>query len=143
MDKYISGCVKGLKENNPNLTVKKANRAMGNGIVITDKTGTIKKAKFYHSKSYHEFPAGWHTLREDDLNDIDIDYFIFNLEHEGEFFTFIFTRSEILNYIKNKEKDLADQYYFYFQLRENKIVECRDGEVDVSKYLNRWKVVSM
>lgn len=132
-----------LSKKNPDFIFDKASRAMGSGIVITDKaTGELKKAKFYHSGGYNEdFPASWHTLSEDDVNDNTIDYFIFNLEDKGLFYSFIFTSQEIKQYIKGKVKDQNNKYYFYFQIKNGKVLECRDGDNDVSQYLNRWKIV--
>lgn len=133
-----------LKENNSNILVDKGNRAMGSGIVITDeKTGVLKKAKFYHSKSFHDdFPAGWHAINEEDVNDRNIDFIIFNVEHKKQFYTFIFTRDELQKYVVNKIKDQKKNYHFYFQVKNNKVLECRDDEKDVSRYLNRWDIVS-
>ena len=132
-----------LKEFNPELIIEKGNRAMGNGIVITDKNNTyLKNCKFYHSKGFHEdFSSGWHTVNEEDLNDSNIQYFIFNVEYKGEFSTYIFTRNELKEFIKDKVKDQSNNYHFYFHIKNGKVVECRDGERDVAKYLNRWDII--
>lgn len=132
-----------LKEFNPELIIEKGNRAMGNGIVITDKNNTyLKNCKFYHSKGFHDdFSAGWHTVNEQDLNDTNIHYFIFNVEYKGQFSTYIFTRDELKEFTKDKVKDQSNNYHFYFQIKNDKVLECRDGERDASKYLNRWDVI--
>ncbi|WP_346920784.1 hypothetical protein [Clostridium sp. UBA7339] len=133
-----------FRENNPNVLVDKANRSMGGGIVIKDKSSRkIIKAKFYHSKSYNdECPSGWHTVNEEELLNSDIDSFIFNLEYQKKFYTFIFTTDELRGYVKDKDKDQNNNYYFYFNIKDQKALEYRDGEKDVTKYLNRWGIVS-
>lgn len=133
-----------LRENNPNVLVDKANRVMGGGILIKDKnTGKIIKAKFYHSKSHSDdLPSGWHTVNEEELINSDTDSFIFNLEYQKEFYTFIFTTNELKDYVKDKDKDQNNNYYFYFNIEDKKAVEKRDGITDVSKYLDRWDIVS-
>lgn len=132
-----------LRENNINVLVDKANRAMGSGIVIKDKNlGRIFKCKFYHSKSYNDIcPSGWHTVNEDELK-LDIDIFIFNLEYQREFYTFMFTSHELKDFIKEKEKDQNQNYYFYFNIKDGKALEYRDGEKEVTQYLNRWDIIS-
>ena len=132
-----------LRENNPNVLVDKANRAMGSGIVIKDKkVGKTLKCKFYHSKSHNELcPSGWHTVNEDELNS-DIDIFIFNVEYQREFYTFMLTSSELKDFIREKEKDQNENYYFYFNIKDDKAFEYRDGEREVTQYLNRWNIIS-
>ena len=133
-----------LRENNPNLLVTKANRAMGSGILIKDKKSKKELTiKFYHSKSHNEeYPSGWHTLNEEELTNAGIDGFIFNLEYQKEFYTFIFAASELKEYVKHKDKDQNNNYYFYFNIKEQKAIDYRDGEEDVTKYLNRWGIFS-
>lgn len=132
-----------LRENNLNVLVDKANRAMGSGIVIKDKnSGKILKCKFYHSKSHNDIcPSGWHTVNEDELK-LDIDIFIFNVEYQREFYTFMFTSNELKDFIKEKEKDQNQNYYFYFNIKDGKAFEYRDGEKEVTQYLNRWDIIS-
>lgn len=133
-----------LGENNSNLIVDKANRAMGSGIVIKDKdTNKTLKFKFNHSKSHNKAVAsGWHTVNEEELINNDIDGFIFNLEYKKDFYTFIFTTSELKEYVKNKEKDMNNNYHFYFKVQNGMAVDFRDDEVDVLKYLSRWNLIS-
>ncbi|MDU2672828.1 MAG: hypothetical protein E7C49_12530 [Clostridium sp.] len=132
-----------LRENNLNVLVDKANRAMGSGIVIKDKnSGEILKCKFYHSKSHNDIcPSGWHTVNEEELK-LDIDIFIFNVEYQREFYTFMFTSNELKDFIKEKEKDQNQNYYFYFNIKDGKAFEYRDGEKEVTQYLNRWDIIS-
>lgn len=137
--KYVMDKIKNF---NPILSVDKGTRALGSGIVINSPSCIeITNCKFYHSKSFHEdFPASWHTINEEDLNDTNIHCFIFNLEHQGKYYTFIFSRTELVSFVSDKVKDQNNNYHFYFHIKHGKVLECRDRDKDVSTFLNRWSV---
>ncbi|HBJ1652451.1 hypothetical protein FDB55_16625 [Clostridium botulinum] len=136
--------IKKLRENSTGIVIEKGNRSMGGGIVITNKNNKeVIKAKFYHSKSHNdEYPFGWHTVNEEEILNNDFDMFIFNIEYKQVFYTFIFLTNELKEYIKNKEKDQNNNYYFYFNIKNGAAIDYRDGEQDVLRYLNRWNVIN-
>lgn len=140
-----------LKEVNPDYYIEKGNRASGADIVLIDKPhdGDLSrdilrniKANFYHSKSYNQdYPSGWHTVKDTDISNVDIDFFVFNVEYNQEFSAFIFTKCELEKYVENKEMDQNNVYHFYFHIKQGKVVELRDSERDVENFLNRWDIV--
>jgi len=128
------------------LNVQKGNRAKQADIIVTISSGDNKGeelfGKFYYSKSFHDFPSGWHTLKESDLEKEHIKFHIFTVSFENKFHNFIFSTEELKQYVLNKPKDSSDQYYFYFHIKEggNKIVDDRDGEKDVHRYYENWNL---
>jgi len=125
----------------PILEVQKGNRASGADIIITLKnTDTTLKAKFYYSKSHLEFPSSWHTVKKTDRRD-DIDLHIFTVSYEDSYHTFLFSREELNQFISQKQRGSAGQFYFYFQLIDGKVVEVRDGERDVNFYYEHWDLI--
>lgn len=97
------------------------------------------KSKFYHSKSFHEFPSGWHTVHKEDLINEDVNLFIFNIEFEKQFHTFLFSRQELLSFVNGKTTDQNDLYHFYFH-KKDKIIEVRDQEKDALPFYNHWSL---
>jgi hypothetical protein len=137
--------MKQLKENNPSFNVSKGNRAAKADIIFTKTEREITyslKAKFYHSKSFLEHVSGWHTVSTTDVQNEDIHMYIFNIGYEGEFYTFLFSRTELLSFIKGKTTGQSNTYHFYFQIVNGKAIEIRDEERDASKFLNNWKLPS-
>ncbi len=138
--------IENLVKNNPDFLVEKGNRASKADIIFTKQENEITymlKAKFYHSKSFHDFPSGWHTVKKDDILNEDIHLFIFNIEYHQQFYTFLFSRMEIMKFILDKLKDQNNLYHFYFHINENKVMEVRDKEKDASKYLENWILPSL
>lgn len=134
-----------LTAENPDFIITKGNRATNADILLKTNENEITntlKAKFYHSKSFNEFPSGWHTVNEDDLMNEDIHLFIFNVEFEKSFYPFLFSRQDLLSFVKDKTTDQNNLYHFYFHVNENKVVEVRDQEKDASIYYNHWRLPS-
>lgn len=134
-----------LTAENPDFIITKGNRAANADILLTTDENEITytlKAKFYHSKSFNEFPSGWHTLHEDDLVNEDIHLFIFNVEFERSFYPFLFSRQDLLVFVKDKTTDQNNLYHFYFHVNENEVVEVRDQKKDASIYYNNWTLPS-
>ncbi|MCM3175942.1 hypothetical protein [Paenibacillus sp. MER 99-2] len=134
-----------LSGENPAFLITKGNRAAKADILLktTENEVTyILKAKFYHSKSFNDFPSGWHTVNEDELTNEDLHLFIFNIEFEKQFYTFLFSRTELLSFVNNKSIDQNHLYHFYFHVVHDQAVEVRDEEKDASIYYNRWKLPS-
>ncbi|MEW4286701.1 hypothetical protein [Priestia koreensis] len=134
-----------LTSENPDFIITKGNRAIKADILLKTTEDEIiykLKAKFYHSKSFNKFPSGWHTVRKDDLLNEDIHLFIFNIEFEKNFYTFLFSRQELLSFVTDKTTDQNHLYHFYFHVNEDKAMEVRDQEKDVAPYFNHWKLPS-
>lgn len=137
--------MKELAAENPEFIITKGNRAANADILLETKENEITytlKGKFYHSKSFHSFPSGWHTVHKDDLVNEDLNLFIFNVEFEGSFYPFIFSRQELLLFVKDKSTDQNDLYHFYFHINNDKVMEVRDQEKDATAYYNHWKLPS-
>ena len=126
--------------------VKKGNRAKQADIILTVNAGEQKGkellGKFYYSKSFHDFPSGWHTVKEADLNKEHIDFHIFTISYENNFYSFLFTHEELKQFVEKKAKDSSDQYYFYFHVNGDKKTENRDGEKDVHFNYENWDMFS-
>ena len=135
--------MKELEAENPDFIITKGNRAANADILLETRKNEITytlKAKFYHSKSFHNFPSGWHTVHKDDLVNEDLSLFIFNVEFEGSFYPFLFSRQELLLFVKDKTTDQNDLYHFYFHINKDKVMEVRDQEKDASAYYSHWKL---
>lgn len=134
-----------IKKQYPILNVQKGTRATGSGIILTlnsgDHKGTSLNAKFYYSKSYEEFPGGWHTVKQADLQNNNIDLHIFTVAHNDNYYTFTFTQEHLRQYVQQKKLDSSNQYYFYFHIVGGKQVESRDGERDVSYNYENWELI--
>jgi hypothetical protein len=134
-----------LLAENPEFSITKGNRAAKADILLKTSKHEITytlKAKFYHSKSFYNFPSGWHTVKEEELVNEDTDLFIFNVEFDKQFYPFLFSRKELLLFVKNKSTDQNHTYHFYFRVNENKVMEVRDQEKDASNYYNHWGLPS-
>jgi hypothetical protein len=137
--------MKQLKQHNPSFNVSKGNRAAKADIILTTTEREITyslKAKFYHSKSFLEHVSGWHTVTKADILNEDIQMYVFNVEYKSEFYTFLFSRTELLIFIKGKSTGESDTYHFYFHIVNGKVIECRDEERDATKYQKNWKLPS-
>ncbi|MBK0072360.1 hypothetical protein [Bacillus sp. S56] len=133
-----------LNETNKDFTALKGNKAKGSGIVIQSKSNPNKelKAKFYYSKSHLEHVSSWHTVSHKDITNDDIHLHIFTVAYNQEFYTFFFTSDELKDFIRGKRSDNSNLYHFYFQYRDGKYIEVRDHEYNVTKYFDRWTLVS-
>ncbi|TDL74241.1 hypothetical protein [Peribacillus frigoritolerans] len=133
-----------LNSENRDLMAIKGNKASGASIIVQSKKNPTKelKAKFYYSKSHLKHISSWHTVWARDIQDDRIDLHIFTVSFNQEFYTFFFTKDELRDFIKGKRSDNADLYHFYFQEINNRFVEVREHEYDVSKYFDRWELVS-
>ena len=131
-----------IKETYGCFEVEKGNRTKQADIILTVNSGERKGdellGKFYYSKSFHEFPSGWHTVKEADLEKEHLDFHIFTVSFENKFYNFLFSHAELKQFVQNKAKDSSGQYYFYFQINGDKFIERRDGERDVQFYFERW-----
>jgi hypothetical protein len=132
-----------INEQYPNLHAIKGNRASGADIIIEVKNNPNKslKVKFYYSKSYLEHVSSWHTVSVEDINNNDIDLYIFTVSHQQDFHTFLFTHSDIKHFVVDKSYGNSNLYHFYFHKKHNKIVEVRDHEKDASTYYERWEII--
>ncbi len=124
------------------LDVKKGNRAKQADIILTVNNGDNKGkeilGKFYYSKSFHDFPSGWHTVRETDLEKDHIAFHVFTVAYDNKFYNFIYSHEELKQYVQKKAKDSSGQYYFYFHVNDGKKTENRDGERDVQFNFENW-----
>lgn len=134
--------IRRLQKQNPNFLIKNGNRASNADILFNDKNNsTLLKAKFFHSKSHiKNKPSGWNTVKKSDINNDEIDLFIFNVNYKEDFYTLFFTKNELTNYVKNKELDKNDLYHFYIHIENNKAIDYRDGNMDITFYLDRWNL---
>lgn len=131
-----------LQQENPQFSIRKASREEGSGLVLTDDKGKKLILKYYYSKSFLDFPSGWHTVDVSDIENDAFDIYAFNVSYQEEYFVFFFTREEIRSYVANKRLNSATKYYFYLHIENGKIIEVRDDERDVSKYYDRWDLPS-
>ncbi|WP_306010511.1 hypothetical protein [Bacillus sp. MMSF_3328] len=129
-----------LQQENPQFSIRKANREEGSGLVLNDDKGNKLILKYYYSKSFLEYPSGWHTVDISDLDSNAFDIYCFNVSFKDEYFVFFFTKDELKSYVKGKKLNSGTKYYFYFHIENGKIIEVRDDENDVSKYYDRWEL---
>lgn len=122
--------------------VEKGNRSIKADIVLTvnngEKKGEKLLGKFYYSKSHLDYPSGWHTVKEVDLESNHLDFHIFTVSYENNFYSFLFSHDELRQFVKKKAKDSSNQYYFYFQVVGEKKIENRDGERNVQFNYENW-----
>lgn len=131
-----------LQQENTQFSIRKGNREEGSGLVLTDDKNNKLLLKYYYSKSFLEYPSGWHTVDINDLESDSFDIYAFNVSFQEEFFVFFFTREELKSYVSRKRLNSSTKYYFYFQIQNGKVVEVRDAENDVSEYYERWDLPS-
>ena len=102
----------------------------------------ILKANFYHSKTYNStYPSGWHLISSDQIETSNADFHIFNLKYYEEMYTFIFSKEELKEYVKDKKKDSGGNYHFNFELINGKMLETRDKKKTVKKYCNNIHII--
>ncbi|MBA9027591.1 hypothetical protein [Peribacillus huizhouensis] len=131
-----------LQQENPQFSIRKANREEGSGLVLTDEQGEKLILKYYYSKSFLEFPSGWHTVDISDIENDIFDIYTFAVSYQEEYFVFFYTRDELKSFVSRKRLNSSTKYYFYFHIENGKIVEVRDDEYNVSKYYDRWDLPS-
>lgn len=131
-----------LQQENPQFSIRKANREEGSGLVLTNDEGQKLILKYYYSRSFHDFPSGWHTVDISDIESNAFDIYAFAVSYQEEYFVFFFTKEELKSYVSRKKLNSSTKYYFYFHINNGKIVEVRDDEFDVSKYFDRWDLPS-
>ncbi|MGG0793284.1 hypothetical protein ABE137_04665 [Brevibacillus laterosporus] len=72
-----------IKKRYQYLNVQKGNRATRVDIILSINGGSNKGkellGKFYYSKSHLDHPSGWHTVKEVDLENDDLDFHIFTV----------------------------------------------------------------
>lgn len=137
--KYV---IEQIRNSNSSIEVKIAKRNDVGDLILTNNMNSLD-VKFYYSKSHiKEHVSSWHTVKKDEIFNNAINLHIFTVSYDGEFHTFIFTKDELQNFVKNKECGSAELYHFYFHKLGNKLLEVRDGEKDVSKYYERWNFVA-
>jgi hypothetical protein len=85
--------------------------------------------------------SSWHTVSTQEIQDERIDLHIFTVFYNKDFYTFFFNKKELEKYIKYKLIDNANLYHFYFQ-EKNEYAEIREQEYNVSKYCDRWMLIS-
>ncbi|EOU1468572.1 hypothetical protein QTH14_07380 [Clostridium perfringens] len=130
-----------LQEENLGLYARKGSKDL-NADILIDLDKKSLKVKYLHSKSYNnDFPAGWYTLSEDDINNEIYDLFIFCIDFKGDFKTFLFTKNEINEIVNCKSIDAKKNYHFYIHMKENgRILECRDDDIDIKYSYERWNL---
>lgn len=129
-----------LKRENPGFNIRKACREEGSGLVLTRGQEKELILKYYYSKSFLDYPSGWHTIDISDLENDNFDIYVFTVSYKEEYFVFFFTKEELRSYVSKKKLNSTTKYYFYFRIQNNKIVEVRDDEYDVSHFYNRWNL---
>lgn len=129
-----------LKKYNPKFVISKGNRASGADILLKDeKKASTLKVNFYHSKSFEEsFPRGWHTVKKEDLDNVEIRFYVFLVVHDGKYYTWLFSREELIYICKEKEIDANNVYHFYFTIKDGKNYEARENELDMQPYFEKW-----
>lgn len=124
---------------NKDFIIRKGNRELGCDILI-EKNQMIFKSNFFHSRNYSQdnLISGWHTVKNEDIENENIDLFIFSINKDSEIHTFIFSRNELINFIKDKTSNSKDFTYFYFIIEEERKIEARDRtiEKDSSSFYN-------
>ncbi len=130
-----------FKSKYPEIEVTRAKRV--DGVDLFFKYDKVKlKANFYHSKTHKTFyPSSWHVVDAKEIELSDSDIYIFNLKYYNDMHAFIYTKDEILEYIKDKKKDNADKYHFNFEIKNGKFLEVRDYIKNVKKYHNKQYII--
>lgn len=133
-----------LTTENKDIVAIKGNKATGASIIIQSKKNPGKeiKAKFYYSKSHLNHVSSWHTVSTADIQDDQIELHIFTVSYNQDFHSYFFTTDELRDFVKGKRSDNAGLYHFYFHQVNGENVENRDQKYDVSKYYDRWALVS-
>lgn len=113
-----------------------------------------KKRKYIYlstSRNYSSSNDGfssWHTISPEDINSKNYDFFILSAEDESETPQFfIFTRSQMQNFVQNKSTDSRPYYHFYISRDdEGNYVDSRKDNKNisqqVSQYHNNWSLLS-
>lgn len=130
-----------LQEKNLGLYARKGSKDL-NADILIDLDKKSLKVKYFHSKSYNnDFPAGWYTINENDINNKLYDMFIFCIDFKGDFKTFLFTKNEIKEIVNCKSIDSKGNYHFYIHIKKDgKILECRDNDIDIKYSYERWNL---
>lgn len=149
-----------LQEENPVFDVLKGRRKDGADLVFnlsqnededsanfsltTKKITYPLKANFYHSKNYEsDYVRGWHTVKKDDLDNENIHFYIFIVEDKGSFYSWVFSRVDLILFCRNNNKsENQNTYHFYFTKKDNEMYEERDGKIDVTPYYEKWDIPS-
>ncbi|GAF22736.1 hypothetical protein JCM19047_2503 [Bacillus sp. JCM 19047] len=134
-----------LRKKNELVTVDKAKGSDVEDLIIKASKNGINykiKAVFKHSKSHSDYPNGWHNISESEILDEDILFYIFNLFHQGTYFTFLFSKVELLSFIVNKHKNSNNIYHFNFKILDDGSYEVRDTEQKADQYLNNWSILN-
>lgn len=131
-----------LQQENPQFIIRKANREEGSGLVLTDDKGNKLILKYYYSRSFRDFPSGWHTVDISDIENNIFDIYAFAVTYQEEYFVFFYTSDELKSFVSRKKLNSSTKYYFYFHIENGKIVEVRDDEYNVSEYFDRWDLPS-
>jgi hypothetical protein len=142
--------MKKLREENPGFEVKKANKAQGSGIVLLKDQLVKSKIKLLASRNYidgnsierngERLAHSWHTLPKSDIENGKFDAYIFVYFYEQEYHSFVFSKREIEEFVREKTSDGAGNFYFYFVIYENERLETRDEILDVSEYYEKFKI---
>ncbi|MEG0332523.1 MAG: hypothetical protein RR437_08210 [Clostridium sp.] len=126
---------------------RKANRAEGSGIVISDEIDSYR-IKISYSRNYSErideetLCRGWHAISSDEILSEEIDYFICIVEEEGEkFHYFIFEREDLINEFADNGFESRNKLHLYLNVRKDgTVVENRGEEKNIIKYYNNWDI---
>lgn len=120
-----------LMTKNKDFIIRKGNRELGCDILI-EKNQMIFKANFFHSRNYSQdsLISGWHTVKNEDIENENIHLFIFSINKDSEIYTFIFSRNELIDFIKDKTSNSKEFTYFYFIIEGERIIEARDRTIE-------------
>jgi hypothetical protein len=117
-------------------------------ILALTKDGTAPiRLQVKESRYYLRGQHSWHQLKSGKMQHADVFVFVTYIPIvNGARTSFsqdfiVFPRQELEEFCKSK-KAPRGTYHFYFQFREdNKVVEIREEEKDVSKYHGAWELI--
>ena len=138
--------IKKLKKNNRQFDeIYKGNRSVEGDIILVRKSNIdnkILRARFFHSKSHKsDYLFGWHTVSKLDTKNENYDLYIFTVAFNAKIYGFLILSFELQKILENKSLNKNNIYNFNFSvIGSDKIVENRDGEVDVSDFYERWEL---
>jgi hypothetical protein len=88
--------------------------------------------KFYLSNNR------WCSVQQKSLDDENITLFLFILMKESDFLPILIPREEMFSLISDKKRTKDGKYHFDFVESESHVLETRDHQVDVTKYVGAW-----
>jgi hypothetical protein len=111
----------------------------------------VKESRYFTQRMLRgSIGHSWHQIHKRKLEKENVDFYIFLTylprfdEHKMASFEnkfVIVPTDDLKKLVKDKNSGEKGIYSFYFNFREKKVFDKRDGLTDYSKYLDRWNSI--